>query len=132
MPADSALPDGVAGALNDDALARAVELDHLQRVRRGWKVFLDKRDTFVRFGAKTSSKGSSRLGVITRAAVYYHRHFSILDVHQLNDALVGLEGLHDDLCGEVALVQLHFGRLRLITGNGFVFSISAEHVIDPF
>lgn len=88
----------------------------------------------VRLGALGADGGSSDLGVVGRAAVYERRRFSVLQIHLLDGGLrmVGLDGLHNDLVGEIVFLFSRHKRLYLATSDGLVLSVSAESVTDPF
>jgi len=76
---------------------------------------------------------SNGLGVVGNVAVYLQRHFSILQIHYANGQirLVGMDGLHNDLMGEVVFLFTHYGRLYLITADGLkLFAI--DDVKNPF
>src|SRR5688500_6371215 len=86
------------------------------------------------FGPSSGSLRADAVGwglcVVGNVAVFSRRRFSILHIHFANGSirLVGLNGLLNDLVGEVVFLFPHFGRLYLCTTDGVKLFIAAEHV----
>lgn len=79
-------------------------------------------------------KDAPGLGVVARAAVYYRKRFSIIQVHMLDGTLrlIGLPGLHDDLCGELVFLFRTPRSLYLLTTDGLTLMVTDEEVSNPF